>query len=56
MKMSKSSFRKLLQEQVEKTIIHRKLTTGETKRLANLETIADKLKRRENVQTTCHFS
>ena len=39
-----------LQERVEKANPRRKLTTDETKRLAKLEGIADKLKRGENVQ------
>jgi hypothetical protein len=45
-----SNFRKLLQERIEKAIPRRKLDADEAKRLAKLETIADKLKRRENVQ------
>ena len=45
-----SNFRKLLQEQIEKANPRRKLSAEETKRLAKLETIADKLKRGENVQ------
>ena len=45
-----SNFRQLLQERVEKSNPRRKLTAEETKRLAKLETIADKLKRGENVQ------
>ena len=49
-KQSSSNFRKLLQERVEKSNPRRKLTAEETKRLAKLETIADKLKRGENVQ------
>ena len=43
-------FRKLLQERIEKANLRRKLTTEEARRLAKLETIADKLKRGENVQ------
>jgi hypothetical protein len=39
-----------LQERVETANPRRKLTTDETKRLAKLEAIADKLKRGENVQ------
>ena len=49
-KKSISSIRKLLQERTEKTNPRRNLTTEEAKRLAKLEAIADKLKRRENVQ------
>ena len=45
-----SNFRKLLQERIEKANPRRKLTTEEARRLAKLETIADKLKRGENVQ------
>jgi len=40
----------LRQEQIEKANLRRKLTSKESKRLAKLESIADKLKRRENVQ------
>ena len=49
-KVPSSNFPKLLQERVEKSNPRRKLTAEETKRLAKLETIADKLKRGENVQ------
>ena len=45
-----SNFRKLLQERIEKANPRRKLDADETKRLAKLEAIADKLKRGENVQ------
>jgi len=45
-----SSFRKLLQERIDKTNPRRELTSEETKRLAKLEAIAEKLKRGENVQ------
>ena len=45
-----STFRKLLQERIDKANPHRKLTAEECKRLAKLETIAEKLKRGENVQ------
>lgn len=45
-----SNFRKLLHEHFEKTSPRRELTTDETKRLAKLEAIADKLKRGDNVQ------
>ena len=41
---------KLLQERIEKADPRRNLTADETKRLAMLEAIADKLKRGENVQ------
>ena len=40
-----SSIHQLLQERIEKANPHRKLTTYEAKRLAKLESIADKLKR-----------
>ena len=49
-KKSSSNFRKLLQERIEKANPRRKLTVEETKRLAKLEAIADKLRRGENVQ------
>ena len=49
-KQTSSNFRKLLQERIEKANPRRELTAEETKRLAKLETIADKLKRGENVQ------
>ena len=45
-----SNFLKLLQEHTEKTNPRRNMTTEEAKRLAKLESIADKLKRGENVQ------
>jgi hypothetical protein len=45
-----SNFRKLLQEQIEKANPRRELTAKETKQLAKLEAIADKLRRGENVQ------
>ena len=48
---SSSSFRKLLQERIEKANPRRQLTSEEVKRLAKLEAIADKLKRRKNVQS-----
>ena len=44
------AFRKLLQERIEKANPRRKLTIEEVKRLAKLETIADKHRRGENVQ------
>ena len=49
-KKPSSNFRKLLQERTAKTSPRRNLTTKETKRLAKLEAIAEKLKRGENVQ------
>ena len=42
--------RKLLQKRIEKANPCRKLTVEEDKRLKKLDTIADKLKRGENVQ------
>ena len=45
-----NTFRKLLQEQIDKANPRRQLTAEEIKRLNKLETIADKLKRGENVQ------
>ncbi len=44
------NFRQLLQERIDKANPRRNLTTKEAKSLAKLEAIADKLKRRENVQ------
>ena len=49
-KISSSNFRKLLQEHIEKANPRRNLTAEEVKRLAKLESIADKLKCGENVQ------
>ena len=49
-KKPSSNFRKLLKERIEKSNPRRKLSTEEAKRLDKLETIADKLKRGENVQ------
>ena len=49
-KKPSSNFRKLLQERTAKISPRRNLTTKETKRLAKLEALADKLKRGENVQ------
>lgn len=49
-KKQTSNFRKLLQERIEKANPRRELTTDETKRLATLKGITDKLKRGENVQ------
>ncbi|MDB4251468.1 hypothetical protein N9831_02045 [Amylibacter sp.] len=45
-----SNIRELLQQRIAKVNPRRKLTAEETKRLAKLEAIADKLKRGENVQ------
>jgi len=49
-KKSISSIRQLLQERIEKVNPRRNLNAEEAKRLTKLETIADKLKRGENVQ------
>ena len=49
-KKPSSNLRKLLQERIEKANPRRNLTVEETKRLAKLEMIANKLKRGENVQ------
>jgi len=49
-KQRSSNFRKLLQERIEQANPCRKLAAEETKRLAKLEAIADKLKRGQNVQ------
>jgi hypothetical protein len=49
-KKPNSNFCKLLQERIESKDPRRKLTAEESKRLAKLESIADKLKRGENVQ------
>ena len=49
-KKPNSNFRELLQERIEKVNPRHKLTAEESKRLAKLESIADKLKHRENVQ------
>lgn len=49
-KKPSSNFRKLLKERIEKSNPRRKLSTEETKRLAKLEAIAEKLGRGENVQ------
>ena len=45
-----SNFRELVQERIDKASPRRELADEETKRLAKLEAIADKLKRGENVQ------
>jgi len=45
-----SNFRQWLQERIDKGNPRRKVTVEEAKRLAKLETIADKLKRGENGQ------
>ena len=49
-KKTRSNFRKLLQEHIEKANPRSYLTAEETKRLNKLEEIAGKLKRDENVQ------
>jgi len=49
-KQSSSNFRQLLHERIEKANPRRKLTVEETKRLSKLESLADKLRRGENVQ------
>jgi len=49
-KKTNGDFPKLLQERIEKANPRRELNADETKRLAKLEAIADKLKRGENVQ------
>ena len=49
-KKPSGNFRKLLQERIEKANPRRKLIAKEAKRLAKLETIANKLKRGDNVQ------
>ena len=49
-KRSSTNIRQLLQERIEKANPRRNLTAEETKGLAKLKTIADKLKRVENVQ------
>jgi hypothetical protein len=51
LKNRKITFSKLLQERINKANPRRKLTTEEEKRLAKLESITDKLKRGENVQS-----
>ena len=48
-KRSSTNIRQLLQERIEKANPRRNLTAEEAKRLAKLKTIADKLKRGENV-------
>ena len=49
-KKPNSDFRKFLEERINKANSRRKLTAEESKHLAKLEAIADKLKRGENVQ------
>ena len=49
-KKPSSNLRMLLQERIEKAHPHHNLTAEETKRLAKLEAISEKLKRGENVQ------
>ena len=50
-KKSNGNFRKLLQEHLDKVNLRRKLAKDETTKLAKLEGIAEKLKRRKNVQS-----
>jgi len=50
-KQSSGNFRKLLQERIEKANPRRELTAEEAKRVSKLEAIAEKLKRRKNVQS-----
>ena len=47
---SNGNFRKLLKERINKTNPRRTLTADEQRRLFKLEHIAEKLRRRENVQ------
>ena len=49
-KKPNGNFRKLLQERLDKTNARRKLEQDETIRLAKLEGLVEKLRRRENVQ------
>ena len=49
-KTQSNNFHKLLKERIEQVNPRHKLTADESKRLAKLETIANKLKRGENVQ------
>lgn len=49
-KKTSSNLWKLLQERIEKSNLRRELNSEETKRLAKLEGIAEKLKRGEHVQ------
>jgi hypothetical protein len=49
-KKPNGNLHKLLQKRIEKANPRRELTSVEEKRLARLEAIAEKLKRRENVQ------
>jgi cell shape-determining protein MreC len=48
--MESNNFHKLLQERIEKANPRRELTTEKRKLLQKLETIAEKLKRGENVK------
>ena len=50
LKQSNSNCRKLLRERIEKANPRSNLNAEEAKRLDKLEAIADKLRRRENVQ------
>ena len=52
-KKPSGDFRKLLQERIEKANPRRTLTAEESKRLAKLEGIAERLKRGENLQKQC---
>jgi len=49
-KKSSGNFRELLKEQIEKANPRRELTDEESRRLAKLEVLADKLNRGGNVQ------
>ena len=49
-RQANSKIRQLLKERIEKANPHRTLTAEGAKHLAKLETIADKLKRGDNVQ------
>ena len=49
-KKTNSGLQEFLRERIESQNPRRELTTEETKRLAKLEAIADKLRRGENVQ------
>ena len=50
-KKPNGNFRKLLQERLDKTNPRRKLEQDEIIRLAKLESLVEKLRRRENVQS-----
>jgi hypothetical protein len=51
-KKPSGNFRKLLQERVDKSNPRRTLTAEEQRRLPKLESVAKRLKRRENVQSS----